>query len=252
MSTDKKSDEKSKLSSKQFVLVVIVLGSIAIALATYLVDDLFKTHQLPYPENLHTLVIEVGIGVIITLLIYTFSTQQQRRLESLVTEIKKFEEMQQKIIQEQEDAKMKRKDTALGRIETILTQLWVETGYHEALLSKYYHRGLPEDWNEGDISEHEATREWITMIKKQTFQLADDLRNWTMTSYDLLDSDLLYALQCITAIASKEFYFDTDKSDFDLMECAANIDWLEKILVKNFHHPKDNIGTMGFHPGKTQ
>lgn len=98
MPDDEKSNQIKKLSDKRFGLIILILGAIMITIATYLIDDLFRDFGLPYPENLHTLVIEIGIGVIITLLIYSFSTQQQQKLTRIVTDIKKLEQQQQSVL----------------------------------------------------------------------------------------------------------------------------------------------------------
>jgi len=245
MSNDEKPNRIQKLSDKQFVLVILVLGAIMIAIATYLIDGIFVDFGLPYPENLHTLIIEIGIGVIITLLIYSFSTQQQNKLKRLVAEIKNLEDIQQKRIIEEDELKNQRKEKAMGKIEIILTQLWSETKYHEAVLSKYYGDGLPEGWDGQDISEQEISEKWIGMLKRQVIRLGEDLRNWTLTSYDLLDPKLLSALQNVYSIATREYYLDHDQPQWDLMDCGSNIDWLESILPEYFNHPKDQIGTIG-------
>jgi hypothetical protein len=236
MTLDKKSNWASRMSDKQFVLVILLLGSFMIGIATYIVDDVFKKNNFPYPENLHTLVIEVGIGVIITLLIYAFSTKQQNKLTKLVSEIKKLEETQQKIIHEQEESKINRKKIALERIETLLMQILHETQYHKAVLSKYYSLELPHGFKDEDITEQEITKKWIDMLKKQMIRLGEDLRNWTLTSYDLLTPELLYALQCIYSIATAEYYLDKDQPQWDLMDCDGNIGWTKGMLQKYFNH----------------
>ena len=199
--------------------------------------------------NWQTMVLELIIGGSIAGWFFWRQKQQGDKIESLVSEIKKFEEKQQKLIDENEKAKKLRKKTALMRIEVLLTHLWSETRYHEALISKYYGGELPKGWSDKDLSEVETTEKWIKMIKEQARQIGEDLRNWTLTSYDLLDSELLYALQCIYNYAVKPFMFDKEQPQWDIMDCRDQLDWLEPTLIKYFNHDKNEIGMIGSSTG---
>lgn len=90
----KKFDEKYKkwirnLSTKHFLVLILVLSAGMIGLATYVVDEFFNKNNLPRPDNLHTIVIEIGIGVTIAVVIWAYSTIQQNRMRELVSDIKK-------------------------------------------------------------------------------------------------------------------------------------------------------------------
>jgi hypothetical protein len=189
------------------------------------------------------LVIDMGIAIGIAIVVWHYTKNEQSKTNSLILKVNEIAIKLEQIIQNQEDSKQKRRKTALGRFNTLLTQLWSETQYHEALLTIYYGGEISENWKDYKFTENETTKEWIEMIKKQGIQIGEEVRNWTLTSYDLLDPELLYALQCIYLYAAKPFTFDKEQPQWDLMDCQDQNDWLESVLVEHFHHSKDDIGT---------
>lgn len=193
-----------KLSNLQFTLVLITLSSVGIALVTYFIDDLWKKQQFPYPENLHTLIIEVGIGIIITLLIYTFSIQQQNKMKRLVCEIKKIEDRQQKAIEEQEIFRKKQYDWAIDRLKSLFPDFMQGITNLEENVKLYIEMPKPteqSDLLESLIEAQEILREYyVNRIERISDQ-----------SVGIISPEILEKIDEIITGAKKKSRIITDK-----------------------------------------
>lgn len=98
----KKFDEKfekwfQNLSTKQLLLLVLGLSVIAVGITTNLVDKIFNEYNFSRPDNLHTIIIEIGIGVTIAVIIWAYSNMQQNKMGKLVKDIKQIIKKEEKI-----------------------------------------------------------------------------------------------------------------------------------------------------------
>lgn len=130
----KKFDEKfekwiQNLSTKQLLLLVLGVSVIAIGITTNLVDEIFNEYNFPRPDNLHTIIIEIGIGVTIAVVIWAYSTMQQNKMGKLVKDIKKI------IKKEEKNKEEIRQDISLilnRRLDTTMRALKRSLSLHES------------------------------------------------------------------------------------------------------------------------
>ena len=87
VSLEEKFDRWSKgLSFKKRYVIVFTLSAIAIGAILFVIEIIFTTFSIPRPDNLDALVIEVGIGVVITSIIFHYSSKQDERLNNFAKE----------------------------------------------------------------------------------------------------------------------------------------------------------------------
>lgn len=236
----KRFDEKynkwiQNLSTKHFLILILGLSAGMIGLATYVVDEFFNKNNLPRPDNLHTIVIEIGIGVTIAVVIWAYSTIQQNRMRKLVNDIKKTvkkeEENKEEIRQDISFILNRRLDTTMRALKRSLS------------LSDSYQKE----------SDSEKKQEyWLSMFRN--FDHSHERLDLKLDLLKLMEIygraiarqywDLLNNLQ----ITSSMFFFGQDEKDelsafvSHIKDCLSGSENLKKIikpLASQIVKPKD-------------
>jgi len=224
----KKFDEKYKkwiqnLSTKHSLLFILGLSAIMIGIATYLVDKIFNENNFPRPDNLHTIVIEIGIGVTIALVIWAYSTMQQNTMRKLVNDIKKI------VKKEDENKEEIKQDVSLllnRRLHTTIRALKRSLGMYENY-SKESDPEKKQNYWKIFLNNYDHAHERLD-LKLDLLKLMEIYGRATARQYWELLSDL--------QITSNNFFFGMDEKDEEsafashITDCLKKSENLKKII----------------------
>jgi len=216
----KKFDEKiekwfQNLSTKQLLLLVLGLSAIAIGITTNIVDKIFNEYNFPRPDNLHTIIIEIGIGITIAAIIWANSTMQQNKMRKLVKDVKKI------VKKEEDDKEEIKQDISFILIRKILMAIRTlkhSLGLHE-LYQKEKDPEKKQNYWKSMLRNFDNSHERLD-LKLDLIKLMEIYGRATARQYWELLNDL--------QMTSSVFFYGEDETD----ELSAFISHVNKCLEK--------------------
>ena len=199
---DTEKENKDELSRKHRYFAVFSLSAIAICAIAFFINDIFTRFNLPRPDPLVALVIEISIGVIIALVIFIESDRQQKKIVKLITEQEKFKKEQH--------------DFAINRVRSYLASL------HTAIKS------LMEFNVDPNIP---YTKEFEIMYDYKN-DIISQLTFVVNQSGSILEQDYLQRLTDVIELArvNPKPYDDDYGTALDISHCAGIISQIEDLL----------------------
>ncbi|MEX0596188.1 MAG: hypothetical protein WD512_06770, partial [Candidatus Paceibacterota bacterium] len=123
---------------KRNIIAFYLITGFGLFFTLYGANNILHQGNISDPPNLFTLILEIGIGIIITVTVFAYSKRQQFHIETLVTqiqiqqnqiknlvtEIKNLEDNQQKIIDGQLKFKKERENYAYQKLMSLFTMIY--------------------------------------------------------------------------------------------------------------------------------